>query len=909
MITVVLFLLLLIHGERPSNGIEQIIEQPNESYAQLSVRRPRASSRLTQPFTIECDNTKFDIKTKADIAAFARSCPSPKVLKLLKPEILPAQGMTASEFYSFVKAPVLHMCIRVQLSSLTVLDLATMERLEPTCKGPALIVQQNDRLQTIKFGNAFMTHVSRAKSIRIRGNRRLSDKTIKEINTTVPWFVLDLQEPGECGLPLEFKTTAVLEGCKKVYGTILVSRTISKVERSSKVTAVELVGCLQIVNTILTNVDFLEDIATFTLIEKTCSYEIFKNPRLCIKEPLRLKKKFPRLSIVQSNDCYTICEGGRVDDVYLDMMYGCKEINGSLIIRSLRRRPSRIDNLDSVTKIRGTLEIKNTKSLGDFSMANLKEVTSEKGPAIHVTGNARLKSLSFPRLNKLESPDDIKVDITNNPRMGMKKQQVLTLYKLAHGKHHTRIEYTDSSSIFDRIENYKMYIIIALLVLLILLLLLCISALLIAKHIKKRQIYNKDGFPYPPYRLEKPSKEILAGWVKEITNKNPLIWRCMDREVIWPYHKGDGTHKDIEVLVANNASFLKEHMLPLAANASIPGSDNFLLSERVKAMVSKDVVIMIGSEREPSCVLPHLPHEVSKEHTYKYLGTTHSFKLIRSKKMAPCTVLYTYDVEKKPKDKPAQRRTLKVYYYRWEKRRLPVEFDEILQVAMLYKPEYTVCVSERRKEVFSLIHMLHTFCHTLQENIGLVDALQLHTEKCNGSVLDRNELVYVMAVIMEWAYQSRSVPPNLKQNHVEWCHSYAIMAKFMRNNPNIKWIHPDYLTKLDPKVKQTVIHDGFTSSPRFSPRDAAAVKDPFHRKGRSRGSEHTKRSKGSKGSKERTKRSKSRSKDSRSKSSEHEEHEEQKLKSEDDKEFWLKQNTARPISPSPMDEKRDRIVV
>lgn len=108
-------------------------------------------------------------------------------------------------------------------------------------------------------------------------------------------------------------------------------------------------------------------------------------------------------------------------------------------------------------------------------------------------------------------------------------------------------------------------------------------------------------------------------------------------------------------------------------------------------------------------------------------------------------------------------------------------------------------------------------------------------EKCNGTILDRNELVYVMAVIMEWAYQSRSVTPELKevgpslrsangpyvdvrviehsemtysylskhvkvldtsraleyyscwwfQKHVEWCHSYAIMAKFMRKCPNM----------------------------------------------------------------------------------------------------------------------------
>ncbi|KAK6026585.1 hypothetical protein OSTOST_07432 [Ostertagia ostertagi] len=132
-------------------------------------------------------------------------------------------------------------------------------------------------------------------------------------------------------------------------------------------------------------------------------------------------------------------------------------------------------------------------------------------------------------------------------------------------------------------------------------------------------------------------------------------------------------------------------MLPLAANAHVSDTDNFLLSERVKSMLSKDVIIMIGSERNPSCVLPHLPHEVKKQHTYKYLGTTYSFTLTRFKKMAPCTMEYAYDVEKKPKGKPVEKRSLKVYYYRWDKRRLPVEFDEILQLAMLYKPEKTVC--------------------------------------------------------------------------------------------------------------------------------------------------------------------------------------------------------------------------
>ncbi|VDO37381.1 unnamed protein product [Haemonchus placei] len=372
-----------------------------------------------------------------------------------------------------------------------------------------------------------MTHFSLVKSIRIRGNKALSEESINEIKTSLPWFVLDLQEPGECGVPSPFKTTAVLNGCKKVYGTIRVSRFIDEVKRSPTVHSLELVGCLQIVGTRINNVDFLDDISSFSFVENTCGYE-------------------------------TTCDGGRVDDVYLDNLYGCKNIIGNLTLHNL-------------------------------------------------------------------------------------------------------------------------------------------------------------------------------------------------------------INKDIDVLVANNASFLKHHMLPLAANCRIPPKDNFLLCERIKTLLSKDVVIMIGGERNPSCVLPHLPHQVKKSHTYKYLGSTYSFTLTKLKKVAPFTTAYTYDVEKAPKGKPVEKSKRTIYYFRWDYVRLPVEFDEILQLAMLYKPGKTVCVSDRRKEVFSLIHMLHTFCHTLQENIGFVDALQLHTEKCNGSVLDRDELVYAMAVIMEWAYQTRSVPPELKK--------------------------------------------------------------------------------------------------------------------------------------------------
>lgn len=40
-------------------------------------------------------------------------------------------------------------------------------------------------------------------------------------------------------------------------------------------------------------------------------------------------------------------------------------------------RPSRLDNLDGVEVINGSLRISATKGLGDFSMEKLREITTE----------------------------------------------------------------------------------------------------------------------------------------------------------------------------------------------------------------------------------------------------------------------------------------------------------------------------------------------------------------------------------------------------------------------------------------------------------------------------------------------------------------------------------------------------
>ncbi|RCN45616.1 receptor L domain protein, partial [Ancylostoma caninum] len=438
----------------------------------------------------------------------------------------------------------------------------------------------------------------------------------------------------------------------------------------------------------------------------------------------------------------TICSGGVVDEEYLATVEGCQTINGDLHIDGWEKPPSHLDNLQTVTRINGSLHIRNTTGLGVFDyLGALKEVTVPKGKnttAIEIVNNRGLTEIQIPFLERVSSENFMRIVITDNPALGMKESMAQKLYYLADGKHHTRIYYKDKTTFWDDLMDNKLYLVIFIMLCLIMIMILLISTLLIVRTVKRRQVETKEGFPKPPWKLQKQSKDIIVGWVK---------------------------------------------------NGRIPSSDNFLVFERVKSVMNNDVVIMIGNEKHPCCVLPDIPYELKKEHTYKYKGTAHTFKLIKIKQMAPCTHEFSYLVTTTAKgtkkaSKKQEKKIKEIVYYRWDNRIMPLEYDEILQLAMMYKPERTICISNRRKEVFSLIHMFHTYCCILKEEITVSDVLQLHTEKCNGSILDRNELVFVMAVIMEWAYQSRSLPDDLKKKHMDWCHSYAIMAKFMRNNPN-----------------------------------------------------------------------------------------------------------------------------
>ncbi|CAJ0595919.1 unnamed protein product [Cylicocyclus nassatus] len=250
---------------------------------------------------------------------------------------------------------------------------------------------------------------------------------------------------------------------------------------------------------------------------------------------------------------------------------------------------------------------------------------------------------------------------------------------------------------------------------------------------------------------------------------------------------------------------------------------------------------MIGDETGPACIIPLLPKDVLKEQTYTYSGNSYSIALVESKTVGPRTTAYKYSitytasgVSKEEKDKNNKNidsnteKIVPVYYYRWDKRIMPDAFEELLQLARLCEPAKSICMSNRRKEVFSLIYMFYTYIYVLKQPIKLMDAFRIHTAKCNGSILDRSEMLFVMAIIMEWAYQSRAISKDLTKEHTVWGRSYALMRLFAKDKKNIKSIHPDHLSNLGLVTKEN-FSSMFETVPRFSSRKPSAMKDKYRR--------------------------------------------------------------------------------
>ncbi|EYC30834.1 hypothetical protein Y032_0004g1798 [Ancylostoma ceylanicum] len=187
------------------------------------------------------------------------------------------------------------MCIIVEFSTITTLDLSFIKNITSTCSAPALSINQNPDLTMVKFDTEFLATAT-PNSIAIRGNPRLSSKAIssyKELTKDQ-----DIQEFGECAMPHFLWSLKQLSGCSSVYGTIYVNTTTEEVLETDA--SISFTGCVLIVESTLTNVDFLKHFVNFKLVERLCDHGCEQNELamwvIAIVEAMSIDRHTPLLS-------------------------------------------------------------------------------------------------------------------------------------------------------------------------------------------------------------------------------------------------------------------------------------------------------------------------------------------------------------------------------------------------------------------------------------------------------------------------------------------------------------------------------------------------------------------------------------------------------------------------------------
>ncbi|RCN48466.1 hypothetical protein ANCCAN_05461 [Ancylostoma caninum] len=269
----------------------------------------------------------------------------------------------------------------------------------------------------------------------------------------------------------------------------------------------------------------------------------------------------------------------------------------------------------------------------------------------------------------------------------------------------------------------------------------------------------------------------------------------------------------------------------MCRNGHISRKSEKAFEKRIQSILSQPLILMVGNDGDISKVVSSMPNENGVSDEYENSDSSMKVTLTRSKFVGDQTVNYIYKATTQRKGEKPVKKKVHVLLYVWESLRLPIEFQDILQLFRFFANKKIVCVSNRRKEVFSMLHLIYTYVYVLCQSIGVVEAFQLHTETCNGAPLDSNEMLMVMAFILEWAHQSFSVPQDLLQKHADWCHTYARMSAFSKEHPNIVSIRPDHLvTSRRATLQQEIEAAGPRPGAVFSERPEEAAVDKVRRR-------------------------------------------------------------------------------
>ncbi|KAK5972841.1 hypothetical protein GCK32_010237, partial [Trichostrongylus colubriformis] len=415
-----------------------------------------------------------------------------------------------------------NVCLRIVETSLESLNLL-MENLTGMCEGVVLDIRGNNELVNITTG-PFVRGID-PKRVRIRGNPKLSASQL----ATFKGFP-DVQKDKECFVTqyLEYDPK-MLANCTDVYGVLRLTQNIN----TSSWKKFKYSGCIQIEGPFVTDLKFLDYIEEFKPIDG-CDQFIKNNADLCVKNPSAIRAKFPGINIYNNKkNCEQQCAGGMVNEKYLNNTSDCETRIGDVTITNWTGKPNNINVLLKTKFIQGRLRITYNEGLGSFDyLRNVEEIGTPEvlgaEPALIVLNNTDLVTLEMPKLKKvLQKKHAITVRILRNRNLEMTAGEVQAFEKAAGGDKHAELEYRKRR---NKVDSPEFRIFIYLLLVLLAIALLFLLFLFIG-----HQAQSTSTLPRPPLKLPKKSQLILLDMSKEIIAKNPMVWRRLDRPLIWRY--------------------------------------------------------------------------------------------------------------------------------------------------------------------------------------------------------------------------------------------------------------------------------------------------------------------------------------------------------------------------------------
>ncbi|WKX94747.1 hypothetical protein Q1695_011761 [Nippostrongylus brasiliensis] len=540
------------------------------------------------------------------------------------------------------------------------------------------------------------------------------------------------------------------------------------------------------------------------------------------------------------------CIGGVINNDLLKRLAHCSVVNGSLQFLNMTVMSAFTDSLRSVTRLNGLLKIENSPIFIEFALLpNLKVISnSGAGPALSVRRNVNLRFMDFPSLRSLQSKNSPKVVIEDNPLLSLtgkmydllismpEEEKHISVVDVAAARHPREAPVTNQStkavsrspvtSAPGRSVLWKPDYLVLLVLVATILLLFCLMCYWRKKSQQPSALtYRRSDIVPPSNYVLRPKSRLILSYLCEVD----------EQELLWPVKKTCNCDR-FHHLEKKHDHMVKRYMLPIAKNGSIPNDmssirNQELVFERLREMLRNKRIVVIGTNHDPSCVVPLIPIELGSSHTFESKECVITLGLKKIHRSSGSHRVYTYDFCTNI-DRRLRNGTVNVVYYKWAPLDLNVNADEMFRLVQYTATEKkSICVSTRHKEVFSLLHFLYCFIVKMETPILLYDAFKLHTMKCNGSIMDRTEMLFVMKFLLIWAAHSASIPSRLHNAAHTWLNIYDKLVSFQKRHRNVLSFHPLHLRSIPREiVADTVINGGCTPSP-LSNRKDAIMRDRF----------------------------------------------------------------------------------